>query len=112
MKAKIRFKIKNERMDHVHSYWYYKTLQMYIKFEKHILPYRYTIISQDASEEEFYDKVIEFLNNTDNIKQKGEEVVKNIYKTYLEKQNKKGKVKEVERLLKELKQPIEIEVKL
>lgn len=64
------------------------------------------------TKDEFYSDVIAFLQNEENIKKEGEELVRKIFKDSLEEAQKDSKEKEIKKLLAKYKKPIEIEVKV
>ena len=88
---------------------------MRVKLEDEFLYWHeFIILSGDnkkyKTREQFFSAVCDFLIDRNLIIKKGKEMVKRILKERLEKENIYSKEKEVEKLLKQLKQPVEIEV--
>jgi len=66
----------------------------------------------DKTDEEFYDEVIKYLSDINNIKMSGEELMREVIENKMKKAKNNNKEKVVKDMLKKLKEPIEIEVKM
>lgn len=108
MKAKIKLKLKD--------YPVCPYLKMYIKLEnEHFYNHNYLVMNimerRFESREEFINELYDFLSNKETIIITAQEVVKNILKDKLISINTYSKETEIRKILKELKKPIEIEIK-
>jgi hypothetical protein len=86
---------------------------MYLKLEdEHFYWHRCIIVDNvRCSNDCFVSKSCDFLSNKNKIIYRGEQELKNILKENFEYAAIHSKEKEIKKLLKQLKQPIEIEVK-
>jgi hypothetical protein len=94
-------------------YMYTEALCMQIKLENEkFYGYERNIISRwNKSEDMFYDEVLNFISDKNNIIKVGEDKVKGILEEKIKNAEFKNKEKEVRKLLKQLNEnPIEVEV--
>ena len=114
MKAKI--KVKLEEISSM--FGAFKELYLYIKYENEFFYTRRSFISNTkngklrVTDEEFYNEVLYIISDINNIKKVGEDMVRRKIQQDIDNKKLQGKEKEVKELLKKLKQPIEIEVKM
>ena len=106
LKGKIKLKL--------HDRDYIKWLEIYLKMEDEWFYWHSdTIVSHwNKTEEEFYDAVIKYLSDVNNIKMSGEELMREAIENKMKNAKNNNKDKIVKDMLKKLKEPIEIEVKI
>jgi len=106
MKGKIKLYLHETSFDT----W----LELYLKMEDEWF-YRHSDIVIDhynKTSEEFYNEAINYLSDINKIKMSGEKLMRKVIKDKMEKAKNNNKDKIVKKMLKKLKEPIEIEVKM
>jgi hypothetical protein len=113
MKAKIKLELIDYKRDSSPRF-----LQMQLKLQGELF-YNYDdiVVSKynnnglQKSRKEFYNDVIIYLSDINNIKKDGEYLLRKTLNGKINSKNSQNKQKEIQKLLKKLKQPIEIEIK-
>jgi len=106
----LKGKIKLYLHENSFSTW----LELYLKMEDEWF-YRHSniVVSHwDKTSEEFYDAVINYLSDINKIKMSGEKLMREVIEDKMKKAKNNNKDKIVKEMLKKLKEPIEIEVKM
>jgi len=106
MKGKIKL--------YLHENSFSTWLEIHLKMEDEWF-YRHSDIvinHRDKTSEEFYDAVIKYLSDINNVKVSGEKLMREVIEDKMKKAKNNNKEKVVKDMLKKLKEPIEIEVKM
>jgi len=108
--SNLKGKIKLKLHDRDYTEW----LEIYLKMEDEWFYWHSdTIVSHwDKTDEEFYDEVIKYLSDINNIKMSGEKLMREVIEDKMKKAKINNKDEIVKEMLKKLKEPIEIEVKM
>lgn len=87
-------------------------LEIRLKMEDEWCYYHSKIVvsHRKKSMEEFYNEIIEFISDINNIKKAGEILMFEVIEEKIKKVKNKSKEEQAKQLLKKLKEPIEIEV--